>query len=1083
MQLDKLNRGARNGRKTLHRLHGPALVALLLAVFVVPELVVAQTFDNPWEVTPDFTGAWQVGDAIVGIGAGSNSWGGFRPGDWLIARPNDPNAPSSLTVEGIAVRDTVSPGYPIDPSVDGFASGCVVDPADGSLWTTNSADTISHFSGTPPIGTPPATIRDVLSRIDTSGFSPPAPESIGLTPAIGVEPAQVWAGFFDSIFFDPDGALRSWSLPHMTDDPVYSMHVPPVDLFGIYEFDIAADGETVFYTSFANTIRTYNIQTGATTVFATVPTPEENYNLRILPPGIYDPVTNTLEGGLIVATNPRFYRLDENGEEITVYTPGSGNPDVPVVDFWYFAVALTPDAQKFWGASYTDGDAKHGYLYLVDIATGEVELTLDLGLDGAWGLCVYREYLAATTDAATGCLDSQGLSIPCVAPEACNTPLIDEDGDGLLDANDPDCVLAEVVEVCGNNLDEDADGIVAPCDLDHVEGQVIAGIDVDFSPASAEPDWTYTITSDPPTTTGVPDGLGFDSSGHVVPTGADPFPTISYEAALSGTRAPTVYEVTVSVDRGPAPDGTPRTVDHTFNWSVTNTNRVAELTNQPLDRVDLENEDVTLVPGLQPAFGLDLDCGEPVVLDEDCAGLAYALNASSTLPEVLTVDPTTGIVSGTISTTAFDDQPPDGPPTGLYDVTIDIEELVPAPGGGTSIENVIMTEPFDWQVLDGPNLAPLLTSPGDQDDDEGELVNVSLVATDPDPADSLTFSAADLPAGLAVNGTTIEGTLADASVGIHIVTVTVEDDGDPVASDVAVITWTVHDVNNPPVLDPIGDQTDSEGATIDLLVTASDPDAADTLTFDVQNLPPSLTWSQTGPGEVTIQGELTAASSVVVQVSVTDDGDPNETTTDSFTWSVTGDNEPPICVDAIPVPDLLWPSNKRLRNIELTGITDPDGDDTFTLVVDTITQDEPVHVPNPRFAPDGFGVGTATPRVRAERIGSRRRGGGNGRVYQIGFTATDDGGLSCSGTVQVAVPHHRNRPAIDDAPPSFDSTVTPDRRPGSRSSSKSRSRSRRSRDSDSDSDDRDRDRRSKSRDSRDSDDDDRERRGRGRRSR
>ena len=73
----------------LHRLQGPALVALLLAVFVVSELVAAPPGDDPWKTTPDFTGAWQFGDVIAGIGAGSASWGGFNPGEWLLVRPDD----------------------------------------------------------------------------------------------------------------------------------------------------------------------------------------------------------------------------------------------------------------------------------------------------------------------------------------------------------------------------------------------------------------------------------------------------------------------------------------------------------------------------------------------------------------------------------------------------------------------------------------------------------------------------------------------------------------------------------------------------------------------------------------------------------------------------------------------------------------------------------------------------------------------------------------------------------------------------------------------------------------------------------
>jgi hypothetical protein len=50
--------------------------------------------------------------------------------------------------------------------------------------------------------------------------------------------------------------------------------------------------------------------------------------------------------------------------------------------------------------------------------------------------------------------------------------------------------------------------------------------------------------------------------------------------------------------------------------------------------------------------------------------------------------------------------------------------------------------------------------------------------------------------------------------------------------------------------------------------------------------------------------------------------------------------------------------------------------------------------------PDGTGVGTSTPSVRAQRDG-----GGDGRVYHISFTATNAGGGSCTGAVTVGVPH------------------------------------------------------------------------------
>ena len=58
-------------------------------------------------------------------------------------------------------------------------------------------------------------------------------------------------------------------------------------------------------------------------------------------------------------------------------------------------------------------------------------------------------------------------------------------------------------------------------------------------------------------------------------------------------------------------------------------------------------------------------------------------------------------------------------------------------------------------------------------------------------------------------------------------------------------------------------------------------------------------------------------------------------------------------------------------------------------------------------------------RVRAER--SPR---GDGRVYRIAVTATDSHGASCTGTATVGVPRHRNRAAVDSAPPSYDSVTS-----------------------------------------------------------
>lgn len=112
-------------------------------------------------------------------------------------------------------------------------------------------------------------------------------------------------------------------------------------------------------------------------------------------------------------------------------------------------------------------------------------------------------------------------------------------------------------------------------------------------------------------------------------------------------------------------------------------------------------------------------------------------------------------------------------------------------------------------------------------------------------------------------------------------------------------------------------------------------------------------------------------------------------------------NAPPDCSAAVPSVASLWPANHGLRAITVEGVTDPDGD-PVTIVIDSIHQDEPVQGSGSgSTAPDGSGVGTSTASVRAERAG-----GGDGRVYHIGFTATDGNGGSCSGVVKVAVPHN-----------------------------------------------------------------------------
>lgn len=131
-----------------------------------------------------------------------------------------------------------------------------------------------------------------------------------------------------------------------------------------------------------------------------------------------------------------------------------------------------------------------------------------------------------------------------------------------------------------------------------------------------------------------------------------------------------------------------------------------------------------------------------------------------------------------------------------------------------------------------------------------------------------------------------------------------------------------------------------------------------------------------------------------------------------------GGNQPPDCSRAVPAPPLLWPPNHKLKTIAVSGVTDPDHD-PITLRVTAITQDEPVNgLGDGDTSPDGFGVGTSSARVRAERSGTA-----NGRVYRISFTAEDGKGGSCTRAVGVGVPHDQGQGStpIDDGQ-AYDST-------------------------------------------------------------
>ena len=128
-------------------------------------------------------------------------------------------------------------------------------------------------------------------------------------------------------------------------------------------------------------------------------------------------------------------------------------------------------------------------------------------------------------------------------------------------------------------------------------------------------------------------------------------------------------------------------------------------------------------------------------------------------------------------------------------------------------------------------------------------------------------------------------------------------------------------------------------------------------------------------------------------------------------------NRPPDCSGAHATPDSIEQAvRSRFVTVALTGASDPDGD-TVSFRIDGVTQDEPVRIQGDPTSPDARSAAAAGEvELRAERNPQ-----GDGRVYRIAFTASDGQGGTCTGTAAVSVPRQKKDPAVDSAPPSFDS--------------------------------------------------------------
>ena len=150
---------------------------------------------------------------------------------------------------------------------------------------------------------------------------------------------------------------------------------------------------------------------------------------------------------------------------------------------------------------------------------------------------------------------------------------------------------------------------------------------------------------------------------------------------------------------------------------------------------------------------------------EDTAAGSLSYSATG-LPAGLSISPSTGVISGTAST------------AGSYSVTVTGKDSTGPSGSAT----------FTWTVGSAANTVTV-TNPGTQTGTAGTAASLQLSASDSASGQTLSYSAAGLPAGLSISSSTglISGTPTTANT--YSVTVTATDTTG--ASGSTTFSWTI----------------------------------------------------------------------------------------------------------------------------------------------------------------------------------------------------------------------------------------------------------------------------------------------------
>jgi hypothetical protein len=222
------------------------------------------------------------------------------------------------------------------------------------------------------------------------------------------------------------------------------------------------------------------------------------------------------------------------------------------------------------------------------------------------------------------------------------------------------------------------------------------------------------------------------------------------------------------------------------------------------------------------------------------------------------------------------------------------------------------------------------------------------------------------------------------------------DDG--LAAHTDTVNVTIENVNHPPTANAGEDLTHDENSQVTLNASqSSDPDG-DPLTYAWSQISgPAVVLEDVNSPTAKFRAPSVEPGGIVVEFQVVV-SDGALSSSDTVRVNVLNINDPPACELGRADPAALWPPNHKMMPVHIVGVADPNNDG-IAISVTGVTQDEPVEgVGDGDTSPDAVRQGS-TVQLRAERAAN-----GDGRVYNVEFTADDGAGGVCGGVVQICVP-------------------------------------------------------------------------------